>query len=598
MKITVQGQGQVTLLQSDFVAAGGEGSVYCKGTTAYKIYADPKRMLPLGKMAELAAIADKDVIKPEVVLLDTKSSSPVGYTMRFVPDTMPLCQIFTRAFREREGLDHATMLRLVQALQARVQSVHAAGVVVVDLNEMNYLVDRRFTAVLAIDVDSYQTRGYPASALMPSVKDWQVQGSHFTALSDWFSFACVAFQMFVGIHPYKGQHATLKGFEARMQANASVLGPDVKVPAVVYPFSEIPSGYLAWFKAVLQDGKRLAPPTDPLATLTPVTSGPVVAAPLGPRKILPPRSGAAASSADRLEIVELFKMNGAIVGYLSGAAQQSPLGVGVHAAAWTDREILLDGRPSQALHVRAAGMSVRLGEVVSISLETVDSNSPRYVVRAEQHGRRELFVAPATTISGVMAYHGRLYAKAGSTIVELTLHEAMGAVSVRPNVVANVLEHATRLYDGVALTSMLGASYVSIFPEAGSHHQVRVSELDGLKVVDAKYDGAGHKGVLMVVAGKGGTYARLTFVVDVAAESAQLVARVEDITPAGLNFVCLESGVCVEVTEDDKLEVWSYQHPSKPRQQVASLGNDMRLVHHKGGVGGIRGQAVYSLKMK
>lgn len=53
MKVTVQGQGQVTLLQSDFVAAGGEGSIYCKGTTAYKIYADPKRMLPLGKMTEL-----------------------------------------------------------------------------------------------------------------------------------------------------------------------------------------------------------------------------------------------------------------------------------------------------------------------------------------------------------------------------------------------------------------------------------------------------------------------------------------------------------------------------------------------------------------
>ena len=86
--------------------------------------------------------------------------------------------------------------------------------------------------------------------------------------------------------------------------------------------------------------------------------------------------------------------------------------------------------------------------------------------------------------------------------------------------------------------------------------------------------------------------------VNEAAESAQLVAHVEDITPAGLNFIALESGVCVEITEDDKLEVWSYQHPSKPRQQVASLGNNMRLVHHKGGVGGIRGQTVYSLKMK
>ena len=597
MKVTVQGQGQVTLLQSDFVAAGGEGSIYCKGTTAYKIYADPKRMLPLGKMTELAAIADKDVIKPEVVLLDTKSSSPVGYTMRFVADTMPLCQIFTRAFREREGLDHATMLRLVQALQARVSAVHAASIVIVDLNEMNFIVDRRFQSVMAIDVDSYQTRSYPASALMPSVKDWQVTGSHFTPLSDWFSFACVAFQMFVGIHPYKGQHATLKGFEARMKANASVLGPDVKVPAVVYPFSEIPSGYLAWFKAVLQDGKRLAPPTDPLASAGPLNLG------------QNPTRMSGSPTPGRLEIVVVLTMSRPIVGYYAGSAQQGPLGVGVHAAAWTDKELLLDGRLIPAPDIRAVGMSVRMGEVVSVALEgssgsllrfprEVDPDAPRYVVRSEQHGRRELFIAPLTTISSVMAHHGRLYAKAGSTIVELTLHEAMGNVSVRPNIVANVLEHATHLYSGVALTSMLGASYASLFPEAGSHRQVRVRELDGLKVVDAKYDGANHHGVLQVVAGKGGSYARLTFVVDEAAESAQLVARVEDITPAGLNFVCLESGVCVEITEEDQLEVWSYLHPSRPRKQVASLGNDMRLVHHKGGVGGIRGQSVYALRMK
>jgi hypothetical protein len=584
MKVTVQGQGPVTLLQSDFVAAGGEGSVYCKGTTAYKIYADPKRMLPLGKMSELAAITDKDVIKPEVVLLDTKSATPVGYTMRFVADTMPLCQIFTRAFREREGLDHPKMLRLVQALQARVQSVHAAGIVVVDGNEMNYLVDRRFQSVLAIDVDSYQTKSYPASALMPSVRDWQVVGSHFTPLSDWFSFACVAFQMFVGIHPYKGQHATLKGFEARMQASASVLGPGVKVPAVVYPFSVIPSGYLAWFQAVLQDGKRMPPPSDPLAATSPVTLGQI-----------PTRMSGSPTSA-RLEIVELFTMSGAIVGYYAGAAQSSPLGVGVHAAAWTDRELILDGRTIPAPSVRAVVMSVRSGEVVSVALETIGSS--RYVVRSEQHGRHELFAASASTITGIMAYHGRLYAKAGTTIVELTLHEAMGKVSVRPNIVANILEHATHMYDGVALTSMLGATYASIFPEAGSHHQVRVRELDGLKVVDAKYDGANHRGVLQVVAGKGGSYARLTFVVDEASESAQMFASVDDITPAGLNFVCLESGVCVEITEEDMLEIWSFHHPSKSRQQVAPVGNDMRLVHHRGGVGGIRGQAVYSLRMK
>lgn len=40
---------------------------------------------------------------------------------------------------------------------------------------------------------------------------------------------------------------------------------------------------------------------------------------------------------------------------------------------------------------------------------------------------------------------------------------------------------------------MLGATYASVFPTSRHHQQVRLADLDGLKIVDAKYDG----GVLM-----------------------------------------------------------------------------------------------------
>lgn len=73
------------------------------------------------------------------------------------------------------------------------------------------------------------------------------------------------------------------------------------------------------------------------------------------------------------------------------------------------------------------------------------SKMDRMKIRA--YGRRELFVAPLTTISSVMAYRGRLYAKAGATIVEMTLHEAMGNVSVSEGSIYTVLGHMER--DGI-----------------------------------------------------------------------------------------------------------------------------------------------------
>ena len=47
-------------------------------------------------------------------------------------------------------------------------------------------------------VDSYQTAHYPATAIMPSVRDWKVPLHDFSELSDWFSFAIVSFQVFLG----------------------------------------------------------------------------------------------------------------------------------------------------------------------------------------------------------------------------------------------------------------------------------------------------------------------------------------------------------------------------------------------------------------
>ncbi len=103
-KYAIRGGGQVNLTQANFIAAGGEGQVFGHGDEAFKVYLKPERMIPEAKIAELAGIADESVVRPRRVLLDGKGNA-VGYSMRRVADAHPLCQLFTRAFRDREGVD-------------------------------------------------------------------------------------------------------------------------------------------------------------------------------------------------------------------------------------------------------------------------------------------------------------------------------------------------------------------------------------------------------------------------------------------------------------------------------------------------------------
>src|ERR1035437_8436670 len=158
----------INLTKQHYLASGGEGEVYGVGSTAFKIYHDPKRMIPLGKITELSAITDKNVIKPEAVLTDDKGV-PIGYTMRYVKDTVALCATFPAAYRDRVSLSHDIMFKLIQRLQAGVSSVQNSGILIVDLNEMNFLVAPAHDDIFFIDADSYQTRSYRATAIMESI---------------------------------------------------------------------------------------------------------------------------------------------------------------------------------------------------------------------------------------------------------------------------------------------------------------------------------------------------------------------------------------------------------------------------------------------
>lgn len=578
MKVIVKGLGEVNLTQQHFVATGGQASVYIRDRVAYKVYTDPATAIPADKFHVLATIQDPCVIKPSQLLLDPKNK-PIGYTMDAIADNWSLCQLFTKAFRDREHVTNDQIIHLVSKLRGHVSNVHAAGVVIVDLNELNLLVSKGFDETYLIDVDSYQTKGYPATVIMPSVRDWSAKA--FTELSDWFSFGVLAFQLFVGIHPYKGTHAPSatvdkdKRLEHRMKNSISAFRSDVSLPKCCYPLDVIPQTFRDWLKAVLEEGKRLVPP-DPKG---------------GPIAVILTTAAPTLFSTGKLSITEVRGFAGwSVASYTESGRYTLALVRKGNDARVQLNDVLVGGKlPELATGSTLLGFTPKRNHPVALNLQ--EGKLTFINLRA---GTTEVLQLRADEIerSG-----DRFYIRSGSRILEVEFAELADdkVIVTASHCVADVLSMASRLYEGCAIQNMLGSAFVSLFPRSHAGYQVRVKELDAYRLVDAKFDGK----VLMTLGAKAGKYDRLIFRFDDEYTSYDL--RVfPDITPTGLNFITLTSGICVSLTEEEHLEAFSSRKDATGTRLVEDpvLGNDMRLFKVAGAAGFARGDKVYKMSLK
>lgn len=265
----------VTLSPRDFVAKGGEGSVYAREGRAYKLYHDPARALSPARLAALSALDHARVLRPEALLYD-EDGAPIGFVAAYVADTEPLGRFFARSFRDQRGVTDDDLLALLLAMVEVLDHAHDREVHVVDLNPNNVLVGPDLRTPWFIDVDSWQCPGFPATAIMDSVRDRHAPPNTFGAATDWFAFAVVAFQLLVGVHPYRGGHP-VKGLDARMSQNISVLRPEVVLPPSCEPVGRLPAPLRDWFHAVLEEGARCAPPRLALLCAVAPPSAPLAA---------------------------------------------------------------------------------------------------------------------------------------------------------------------------------------------------------------------------------------------------------------------------------------------------------------------------------
>ena len=570
MKFEIAGKGaSVELTQSHFKTKGGEGSIYIKGGVVYKV-CEAGKMIPEQKIKELSVLQpNKSIICPEDVLLSR--NKPVGYTMRFIPNALPLAQILTKTYREREGVTLDKMLKLIQQIRDGIEFIDSKGLLQVDGNELNYMVNDKYENVFFIDVNSFQTQNYPADAIMLSVRDWHVEtknGIHiWTENSDWFSFGVVSFNMFVGIHPFKGRHPKFNNLKTlmtdQMKANVSVLNSESVFPkSTAYPFNIIPDAYMQWYRAIFEEGKRFPPPKDCQAKIEFVVQV---------KKI---------TGSNNFNIEELYEFDNFITGHFS---------IGQKEVVTTKRTIFINRKPK----AKPTNGRLRIG-ITPVNRVVVAAWIENNLVKVKNLETDEMLNFSSEGID-IMSSDGRIYVRTETSIYEIVYFEGSTGILPGPKVVANVSEHGTQMFQGVAFLSLFNAIFACIFPESGISHQIALPELEEYKIIDAKCS----RNVLVIVGVKNGQYDR--FVMRFADDFRDYdVRKIENINFTGINFTTLDNGRCILLTEEENLEIFSCKKDSQTVNSIDDdvLDSDMQFCHDGAQVLFANNRKLFKINMK
>ncbi len=537
MSIKIKFNGSTyTLGTKEFVQSGGEGSVYTKNGNAIKIYNDPKKLIPLGKIHELSVLEHDRIIRPLDMVFGNTGNIPVGYVMKFVHG-LPLCQLFTRAFRERNNIKPDMVLNLAKDLRDLVQYAHEHNILIVDLNEMNFLSSKQFNELYAIDVDSWQTKNYPATAIMESVRDWH--SGKFNEGSDWFSYAIVSFQLLIGIHPYRGRHTSVKNLTERMIANLSVFNRGVSVPSSCYSVDSIPPRQRAWYIEVFEHTLREPPPFE--------VSG-MLLVPAMPKR----------RDSVSIKITQYFEVGFDIVGY--EVLNNAEFIVGKDAMVKVEHDIT----------------TLSIKDIVGILLWNgvyfgVQRNPDQLTIYDLSH-KVPTVLSTLSNVKNCMIVNGTLYYSSNSCLFKLRISGVLHKLLLLPEFICELLDN-TVFYSGVIVQNMLGTYYATIFSDSGGMWQIKLPVDPGHRIVDVGYS----KNIIMIISEHKSVYCRHVCMVS---NDGNITATrsTKDIALTGLNFIVLDNGIVAQITDTDEMELFRKDDVYKTRNiSDASINSSMRL---------------------
>ena len=562
MQIFVAGK-KISLSQKDYVTKGGEGSIYRRGDTAFKIYEDLHKMIPPAKIGELSLLDKSNIIRPKDLIHNEKNHE-VGFTMDWLgDDVVALCKLFTNTYRDANGIENGQVVELIENIKNTIRFIHDKKCLIVDGNELNYMVGKDFVTPYFIDVNSWKTPSYPATAIMPSIRDWTTD--KFSEVSDWFSFAIVSFQLFVGIHPFKGRHPNYRknDFRKRIVDCVSVFNSNVSLPPTVRDFNLIPSAYKDWYFNMFENGERRVPPT------------------------LPGEFGKVRvqlhviHNTDNFDITELKRYIG---------------------------DILYHNSQFETTKTKEKFYIGKNEYDIASDVEVLFTPLENHPILARIDNEKILFKSLSGTMSDInldctdmMITNNTLFLKYRDKLMEMTFRSFdSGKGNIHPIVkqIWKIEANSSVLFSNVVVQDVLGKKYLAIpLPEydKSSFINKAIPELDDYQIMDAKYENK----ICVLTGQKNGIYTRFIIIFDDKHQK-YTIRIVDDIDYSPINFICLDNGVGIIITHDDAVEIFLNRTDKSDVKRIEDpvINSTMRLCHSGNQARFFRENRLYQIKMK
>lgn len=581
LKVYVLGKGEFNLTPNDHIATGGEGSVFLKNNLIFKVFLDPSRAHANGmasKIQLLSKIKHPYIIAPYDLIFDSQHQM-IGYYMPLA-DGIPLMKTFTNSWRDINTFGEKESIQLVENMREAVSAAHAVGAVMVDGNETNYLTSGVKPRI--IDIDSWQVGPHKATAIMPSIKDYHA--AQFDEGSDWFAWAIVTFQVFTGIHPYKGTHPNFKkgDLEGRMRSNVSVFDPLVKTNTAVRPFNCIPSNLLNWYERVFSNNERSMPPSAFFSASNQIT----------PKRYHLRQAPAGAISHDKI-----YGFKGTIKHVSSNGICFYQDGLDMNAYDLYRKQDICKLEQSDIISIFANKAAlIRYGE--GFVLVSISNNSIQGKII---YGSKDPIPPNVATnqlplsVSKLIVYGNRLFglnplSDKGMTEIKLLTLGSNIAIAVGESWPINML--STKFFDGVAIMDCLGTPFLIVHGDTGVTIQ-KAKSLTNYKIANG-FSRSIHRVWMHGVDRRDGKLYRIELK-STGNEFEKIDTRLIDDNE--INIAVSTKGIAVRIEEDCSIEVQNTIGSGIRVVADTSISKEMQLFSMPDGIFYWAGSEIYKLQL-
>ena len=529
---------------SNLIAHGGQGLLFSTGNNVYKIYHNPLEIISTDKIKKLAILQRNTIIKPECTIFDV-NDTPVGFIMKKAYG-VPLCKLFVEKFKTDNNITDRDIENIVKIIVDTTKYIHSKRILIVDGNELSYIVKDGCKQVYFIDVDSYQFKNHIDQTyyLKWSIKDFH--SKTLSELTDWFSAAVVIFWLYAGVHPFKGKHPDFKlkgpeGLKARMVKNVSVFNKDVKIAeSFRNRIKQIPKNYKEWFIKMFEKGQRLPPPGLPLQVQIIATIQKDIIGGTGNFDIVlfkDLRSKNEISYFGRQFNVEVLEMSNKrfVDTYIDGKVRFS-----------RDRYL----NPEKSF------VTIGSDRLNPFLVNVINSD----VVANNINTNNELTIHAY----GSFIYENSIYLQQPCFLLELKIIKPFNAefgTTSFPNKL-QILSKSSQSLNGFLYFIGLGQTILVLPIPGHGFISKQVNELNDYTIVDGKYD----NGVCQIIGKKNDLYDKI--IIRIVRDGTYDIRIVEDVGIDSINFVTLNTGICASFSDVNTLELF---HNRPGTQNVKSI---------------------------